>query len=203
MMAPLPRFYPIVDSADWVGRLVGVGARLVQLRIKDQPEDDVRRQVREAKSICAASGAQLIVNDYWQIALEERCDFVHLGQEDLVGADLKVLRRTGVRFGISTHDHAELETALRADPTYVALGPIYETKLKQMPWAPQGTARIGEWKRLIGDRPLVAIGGLTIERAMLCLAAGADSVAVVSDIVAHANSLAQARAWLAATENDR
>lgn len=106
-----------------------------------------------------------------------------------------------MRIGISSHDHAELETALEADPDYVALGPIYETKLKQMPWAPQGMARIGEWKRLIGDRPLVAIGGLTVERALLCLAAGADSVAVVNDIVAHANPLAQARTWLAATED--
>ena len=87
-------------------------------------------------------------------------------------ADVKALRRAGIRIGVSTHDHAELDKGLAVDPDYVALGPIYPTLLKQMPWAPQGTARLAEWKRLIGDRPLVAIGGLTLERALLCLAVG-------------------------------
>ena len=199
-MIDLPRFYPIVDSAEWVGRLVPLGVKLIQLRIKGRPDHEVRREVRQAKAICTRFGAQLVVNDYWRIALQEECGFVHLGQEDLVVADLKALRRTGTRIGISTHDHAELEAALSAGPAYVALGPIYPTKLKQMPWAPQGTERIAEWKQLIGPKPLVAIGGLTIERARLCLAAGADSVAVVSDIVAAADPMAQARAWLKATE---
>lgn len=202
-MTSLARFYPIVDSADWVARLVPVGARLIQLRIKGRPDEFVRSQLRQAKAICAAHAAQLVVNDYWQIALDEACDFIHLGQEDLAGADLKALRRAGMRIGISSHDHAELETALSADPDYAALGPIYPTTLKQMPWAPQGLERLAEWKRLVGKKPLVAIGGLTVERAKLCLAAGADSVAVVSDIVAHNDPLGQTRAWLAATETVR
>ena len=195
----LDRFYPVVPDADWVGRLVSVGTRLVQLRIKDQPVDEIRRQVRRAKAACAAGGAQLVVNDYWQAAIDEGCDYVHLGQEDLLDADIKALRKAGLRIGVSTHDHAELEKGLAIDPDYVALGPIYPTKLKQMPWAPQGTERLREWKRLIGKRPLVAIGGLTLERALLCLAAGADSAAVVGDIVNHADPLARARAWIAAT----
>lgn len=199
-MTSLPRFYPIVDSTQWVARLLPVGARLIQLRVKDRSDAEVRNEVRKAKAICATSGAHLVVNDYWKIAIEETCDFIHLGQDDLATADLKAIRRAGIRVGISTHDHAELETALLADPDYVALGPIYPTKLKQMPWAPQGTARIAEWKQLIGKKPLVAIGGLTVERAKLCLTAGADSVAVVGDIVANPNPLAQTRAWLNATE---
>lgn len=198
-MMTLARFYPIVDSAAWIARLLPVGAKLIQLRIKERSDAAVREEVRKAKPICAVFGAQLIVNDYWQIALEESCNFIHLGQEDLAGADLRALRRAGMRIGVSSHDHAELETALQADPDYVALGPIYPTKLKQMPWTPQGIERIAEWRRAIGARPLVAIGGLTVERAKLCLAAGADSVAVVSDIVAHADPLAQTRAWLDAT----
>jgi thiamine-phosphate pyrophosphorylase len=195
----LDRFYPVVDSADWVTRLVPAGAKLVQLRIKDQPAAEVARQVREATLVCRRHGAQLIVNDYWQIALDEGCDYIHLGQEDLVGADLKKIRQAGIRVGVSTHDHAELETALTVDPDYVALGPIYPTKLKQMPWAPQGVARVTEWKRLVGARPLVAIGGLTIERALLCLNAGADSAAVVGDVVTAVDPVAQAKAWIAAT----
>jgi len=195
----LDPFYPVVPDAGWVARLVAAGARLIQLRIKDQPDAEIRRQVGEAKATCAAAGAQLIVNDYWRVAIDEGCDFVHLGQEDLVEADVKALRRAGIRIGVSTHDHAELEKGLAVDPDYVALGPIWPTLLKKMPWAPQGTERLAEWKRLIGDRPLVAIGGLTIERARLCLAAGADIASVVGDIVNNADPIAQTKAWIAAT----
>jgi thiamine-phosphate pyrophosphorylase len=197
----LDRFYPVVPDADWVTRLVSVGTRLIQLRIKDQPDGEIRRQVRQARQACAAAGAQLIVNDYWQVAIDEGCDYVHLGQEDLADADIVALRRAGLRIGVSTHDHAELEKGLSIDPDYVALGPIYPTKLKQMPWAPQGVARLAEWKRLVGQRPLVAIGGLTLERARLCLAGGADVAAVVGDVVNHTDPLGQARAWIAATRD--
>ncbi|KKC34069.1 thiamine phosphate synthase [Devosia psychrophila] len=195
----LDRFYPVVPDADWVERLLAWGARLIQLRIKGCPEPALRAQIERARDACAAAAAQLVVNDHWQLALDIGCDFVHLGQEDLAEADLAALRRAGIRIGISTHDHAELDRALAKAPEYVALGPIYPTQLKQMPWAPQGLARIAEWKRLAGARPLVAIGGLTVARAELCLAAGADCVAVVSDIVRHPDPSGQTRAWLAAT----
>jgi thiamine-phosphate pyrophosphorylase len=195
----LDPFYPVVPNSGWVARLVPIGTRLIQLRIKDQPVDEVRRQVREARDVCAVHGAQLIVNDYWQVAIDEGCAWVHLGQEDLLDADVKAVRRAGIQIGVSTHDHAELEKGLAVDPDYVALGPIWPTALKQMPWAPQGTDRLGEWKRLIGDRPLVAIGGLTLERALLCLKSGADIASVVGDIVNHRDPIAQAKAWIAAT----
>lgn len=195
----LDPFYPVVPDAGWVARLVPAGARLIQLRIKDRPAGEIRWQAREAKAICTSEGTQLVVNDHWQAAIDEGCDFVHLGQEDLLDADLKALRRAGIRIGVSTHDHVELEKGLAVDPDYVALGPIYPTQLKQMPWAPQGTARLAEWKRMIGERPLVAIGGLTLERALLCLASGADIASVVGDIVNHRDPIAQAKAWVAAT----
>ncbi len=195
----LDPFYPVVPDSSWVLKLVPVGTKLIQLRIKDQQETEVRRQVREAKAVCVQHGADLIVNDYWQVAIDEGCSWVHLGQEDLVDADVKAVRRAGIRIGVSTHDHAELDKGLAIDPDYVALGPVWPTVLKQMPWAPQGTERLAEWKKLIGDKPLVAIGGLTLERALLCLKAGADIVSVVGDIVNHADPVAQARAWIAAT----
>jgi thiamine-phosphate pyrophosphorylase len=155
--------------------------------------------VRAARDVCAAHGAQLIVNDFWQIAIDEKCPWVHLGQEDLVDADVKAIKKAGLLLGVSTHDHAELEKGMAVDPDYVALGPIWPTLLKKMPWAPQGLARIAEWKKLIRGKPLVAIGGLTVERAKQCLAAGADSAAVVGDIVNHADPMGQTRTWLAAT----
>jgi thiamine-phosphate pyrophosphorylase len=194
----LARVYPIVDSAAWIGRLAPLGVRLVQLRIKERAPAAVRAEVRAARALCAASGLQLIVNDFWDIALDEGCDFVHLGQGDLAAADLAALRRGGVRLGISTHDDAELERALRAEPDYVALGPIYPTLLKVMPWQPQGLERIGQWKGRIGAIPLVAIGGLTLERLAGVFAAGADVAAVVTDIVRNRDPEARTRAWLAA-----
>jgi thiamine-phosphate pyrophosphorylase len=196
----LARVYPIVDSAAWISRLAPLGIRLVQLRMKERPADEVRQEVRAARALCAAAGMQLVVNDYWEIALAAGCDFVHLGQGDLAHADLAALRRAGVRVGISTHDCEELERALRATPEYVALGPIYPTLLKVMPWQPQGLERIGQWKRRIGALPLVAIGGLTLERLAGVFAAGADVAAVVTDIVRNRDPEERARGWLAAAK---
>lgn len=195
----LDPFYPIVDSAEWLRRLLPCGVKLVQLRVKDLGEDATRREVRSAKQLCAAAGCQLIVNDYWRLALEEGCDFVHLGQEDLDGADIPAIRRAGLRLGLSTHDDAELERALALAPDYVALGPVYPTILKKMKWDPQGLARVTEWKRRIGDRPLVAIGGLTVERAPAVLAAGTDVLSVVTDITLNPAPEARTRAWVDAT----
>ncbi|MBO1073813.1 thiamine phosphate synthase [Roseomonas marmotae] len=197
---PLPsRFYPVVPDLGWVRRLVP-GAKLIQLRLKDLPEAEIRRQAAEAAAICRAHGALLVLNDYWRIAIDLRLDALHLGQEDLAEADLPAIRAAGLRLGISTHSHEELETALAAGPDYVALGPVYPTTLKIMPWAPQGLERIAEWKRRIGALPLVAIGGITLDRALGCIQAGADSVAVVSDVTGHAAPEQRARDWIAALD---
>ena len=197
-MSCLDPFYPIVDSAAWVARLVGVGAKLIQLRVKDRDEGTVARETREALAICAKFGAILVVNDYWRIAIGQAAPWVHLGQGDLDGADIAV-RRAGLRLGVSTHDDAELERALELEPDYVALGPIYPTILKAMAFAPQGLKRIGDWKRRLGAVPLVAIGGLNPERAKLCLKAGAEVVSVVTDITLNAHPEARAREWILAT----
>jgi thiamine-phosphate pyrophosphorylase len=193
----LARVYPIVESAEWVGRLLPLGVRLVQLRIKVGSAVEVRGEIRKAKALCARAGAQLIVNDYWVLAMAEGCDFVHLGQGDLDTADVPALRKAGIRIGVSTHDHTELARALALEPDYVALGPIYPTSLKVMPWSAQGLERITEWKRRIGTIPLVAIGGLTAERLPGVFNAGADIAAVVSDIVRNPDPEARTREWLA------
>jgi len=196
----LARVYPIVDSAAWLRRLLPLGVKLVQLRIKERPVEEVRAEIKAAKALCSRVGAQLVVNDHWELALAAGCEWVHLGQGDLDTADLPALRRAGIRIGISTHDPAELERALAQSPAYVALGPIYPTQLKVMPWAPQGLARIGEWKRRVAPLPLVAIGGITAERLPGVLAAGADSAAVVTDIVRHADPERRTREWLTVAE---
>ena len=196
----LARVYPVVESAEWVARLLPCGVRLIQLRIKD-PQASLREQIRAARALCSRAGAQLVVNDYWHLALEEGCDFVHLGQSDLDGADVPALRRAGVRLGISTHDEQELERALALEPDYVALGPIYPTLLKVMPFAPQGLGRIGQWKRRIGERALVAIGGITLGRLPGVLIAGADCAAVVTDIVRSPHPEARVAAWLVTADS--
>lgn len=195
----LDPFYLIVDSADWIERLVPIGVKLVQLRMKDQTEEALRAHIRRAKAVCAWHGCQLVINDFWRIAIEENCDFVHLGQEDMAVADLPAIRNAGLRLGLSTHDEAELKTALAAKPDYLALGPIWPTILKQMPWAPQTPERLPLWKQEIGARPLVAIGGLTPDRAKIVLEKGADSAAVVTDITQNPDPEARTLEWLEAT----
>jgi len=192
----LPRFYPVFDSAAWVARSVRLGTRLVQLRIKDRPEADLRREISEALEICRRHGAALVVNDYWELAIALGAEWLHLGQEDLDGADIAAIRRAGLRLGISTHDDAELDRALAFAPDYIALGPVYPTILKKMPWAPQGLDRLAAWKRRAGATPLCAIGGMSVERAPEAFAAGADLIAAVTDITLHADPDARMRDWL-------
>lgn len=199
MTRRLDPFYPVVDSVDWVRRMLDVGAKLIQLRVKNLEGEALRLEIRSGLALARTAGADLVVNDFWEMAIDEGAEFLHLGQEDLDGADLPAIRQAGLKLGVSTHTHEELDRALSLDPHHVALGPIWPTILKKMPFAPQGLERIGEWKRLIGDRPLVAIGGLNPDRAKDCLAAGADIVAVVNDVVGASDPETRAREWILAT----
>ena len=199
----LDPFYLIVDSSRWLERLLACGVKLAQLRVKDADEATIASEIAAAKKLCAQYGAQLVVNDYWRAAIDAGCDYVHLGQTDLDDADIPAIRRAGMQLGISTHTHDELERALSYDPDYVALGPIYPTLLKQMPYAPQGLARIGEWRKLIGERALVAIAGITTERFPLVIAAGADSAAVVTDVARAPDPEARTREFVALARQAR
>jgi thiamine-phosphate pyrophosphorylase len=194
----LDPFYPILPDAAWVARLATEGAKFIQLRVKDAPQAAVKTEIAQALKVASAHGCQLVINDYWREAISLGADFVHLGQGDLAGADLGAIRSAGIRLGISTHSLDELDNALAAAPDYVALGPIYPTKLKAMPWKPQGLPRISEWRAKI-DCLLVAIGGITLERAPDVLAAGASSAAVVTDIVMSDDPEQRTRDWIAAT----
>jgi thiamine-phosphate pyrophosphorylase len=196
----LPRFYPVFDSADWVGRAVRIGVRLVQLRIKDRPQSELRQEITAALALCRRHGAALVVNDHWQLAIDLGADWLHLGQEDLDTADLAAIRRSGLKLGVSTHDRPELERALALAPDYIALGPVYPTILKKMKWSEQGLDRLTEWKAFIGDIPLCAIGGMSVERAAGAFHAGADIVAAVTDITLNVDPEARMRDWLEATQ---
>ena len=190
------RFYPVVDSVAWVARLALLGVGTIQLRAKDLNDSEALQTVSDALDVIKGTEAKLVVNDYWRAAIVAGAKHLHLGQEDLADADLKAIRDAGLTLGLSTHDDAELETALRAKPDYIALGPIFPTTLKSMRFAPQGIPKIAEWKKRIGDIPLVAIGGIKLEQAAEIFAAGADSIAVVSDVTQNPDPDARVRAWL-------
>jgi thiamine-phosphate pyrophosphorylase len=194
---PYPdRFYPVVDSLAWVERLTKLGVGTIQLRAKDLNDAEALQIVTDALAITEGTQAKLVVNDYWRAAIVAGAKYLHLGQEDLADADLKAIREAGLLLGISTHDDAELATALAAKPDYVALGPIFFTTLKSMRFAPQGIPKITEWKKRIGNIPLVAIGGIKFEHAAEIFAAGADSIAVVSDVTQNADPDARVKQWL-------
>jgi len=194
---PYPdRFYPVVDSLDWVRRLTALGVGTIQLRAKGLDDAGALQIVSDALEITKDTPTKLVVNDYWRAAVVAGAKHLHLGQEDLAEADLGAIREARLTLGLSTHDDAELETALRAEPDYIALGPIFPTTLKSMRFAPQGIAKITAWKKRIGDIPLVAIGGIKFEQAAEIFAAGADSIAVVSDVTQNPDPDARVRQWL-------
>lgn len=185
--------YPVVDSIEWIKRLLSVGVKTIQLRIKDQPEESVEPAVMQAVALGRHYQARLFINDYWRLAIQHRAYGVHLGQEDLDTADLDAIRRAGLRLGVSTHDDAELARATAVNPSYIALGHIFPTQTKDMPSAPQGLTELARHIRELDGRfPTVAIGGISIARTPSVLATGVGSVAVVSAIT-------QAADWRQAT----
>ena len=184
--------YPVVDSVDWIARLLDAGVRTLQLRIKDLRDDEVEDDVIRAIALGKRYGARLFINDYWRLAIKHAAYGVHLGQEDLETTDLAAIRKAGLRLGVSTHDNMEIDVALAAKPSYIALGHVFPTQTKQMPSAPQGLTQLAEHVARLSDYPTVAIGGISIARAPGVLATGVGSIAVVSAIT-------QAPDWQLAT----
>lgn len=183
---PCLGLYAIVDSAAWVLRVLHGGVRTVQLRIKDANHPQLRGEVRASVVAARAAGAQLFINDHWQVAIEERAYGVHLGQEDLATADLAAIARAGLRLGISTHAYWEVCRAWALRPSYIACGPVHPTQAKAMPWIAQGNANLAYWCRLL-PTPVVAIGGMDVPRAAEAMQCGAAGVAVISAITASVN----------------
>ena len=194
---PYPdRFYPVVDSVAWLARLAKLGVGTVQLRAKNLDDAAANALVRDALAVTKGTTTKLVVNDYWRAAIDCGAKHLHLGQEDIATADVTAIKNAGLTLGISTHDEDELDNALTHKPDYIALGPIFETTLKAMRFKPQGVERITAWKLVIGDIPLVAIGGIKLEHAADIFAAGANSIAVVSDVTLNADPDARVREWL-------
>ncbi|EPJ1718606.1 thiamine phosphate synthase [Cronobacter sakazakii] len=196
LFAPVPHrlgLYPVVDSVEWVTRLLDAGVRTLQLRIKDKTDAEVEADIAATIALGQRYHARLFINDYWRLAIKHQAYGVHLGQEDLQTADLNAIRNAGLRLGVSTHDDMEIDVALAVRPSYIALGHVFPTQTKQMPSAPQGLAQLAAHVKRLSDYPTVAIGGISLERTPAVLETGVGSIAVVSAIT-------QAPDWRGATQ---
>ena len=183
---PPMTLYALAATAARCAALWDAGVVDVQLRVKDATPATLEAEVAAAaQHALARPAARLWVNDFWETAAGRAgCFGCHLGQEDLAaltpGARAR-LAASGLRLGVSTHCLAELAVAAALAPTYVALGPVFGTTSKHVPFAPRGLERVAIWRRLVPrDMPLVAIGGVALETAPAVAAAGADAVAVIS-----------------------
>ena len=192
-----------MDSSERVAAVVQAGARDVQLRLKGATAEELLREVREAQRICALHGARLWVNDHWESALASGAYGVHIGQEDLAAMapeHLQQIASSGTRLGVSTHSYAELARALAVRPSYISLGPVFETGSKRVEFAPQGLTAVSRWRALVPrDTPFMAIGGISREVAAEVLDAGADSIAVIGALTKAPDGLSlgeATRAWL-------
>lgn len=178
--------YAIVDSSTWIERVVAAGVRTVQLRTKSTDANHIRHEIKKSIASANKAGAKLFINDHWKIAIEEGAYGVHLGQEDLQTADLEAIKKAGVRLGLSTHCYWEVCRAWALQPSYIACGPIHETFAKDMPWIPQGNDNLAYWCALL-PIPVVAIGGMNVERTEQAARCGAAGVAVISAITGAAD----------------
>lgn len=175
--------YPVVDSSVWVEKLLSLGIKTVQLRIKDEDSANLEREIERAIELGKTYQAQVFINDYWQLAIKHGAFGVHLGQEDLVKADLAAIQQAGLRLGLSTHGYYEILRAIHFKPSYIALGHIFATTTKQMPSQPQGITKLKLYQQLIGESyPTVAIGGIDINNAEQIWQTGVNSLAVVRAI---------------------
>lgn len=202
--APCPErlgLYAVLPDAAWVGRMARAGVPTVQLRFKSGDTEAIAREVRAAVAAVQGTGARLFINDHWQAAIVTGAYGVHLGQEDLdalAPAQHRQIREAGLRLGVSTHGYAEMVRADAVSPSYIAMGAVFPTTLKQMATAPQGVARLGAYARLLHGHPQVAIGGIDAARLPEVLATGVGSVGVVRALVAAQDPEAEAASLIAA-----
>ncbi|WPC65352.1 thiamine phosphate synthase [Rhodoferax ferrireducens] len=179
--------YAVLPDAAWVGRMARAGVSTVQLRFKSDDTVVIAREVRAAVMAVKGTNARLFINDHWQAAIDAGAYGVHLGQEDMVEADLEKIRAAGLRLGLSSHGYAEMLRADHYSPSYIAMGAVFATTLKRMQTPPQGLARLGAYARLMRDYPKVAIGGIDASKLLDVLNCGVGSIAVVRALVAAEN----------------
>ena len=180
------RVYPIIDNLHDLETLFDVGATLIQLRIKNKSQRDIYHEVEKAVRVAQKySNSRLIINDYWDAAIKFGAFGVHLGQGDLKTADLYKIEESGLRLGLSTHSFWEVSYALQFSPSYIACGPIYKTRVKEMPWLPQGERNLSYWVNMLPS-PVVAIGGINFQNLDSVKKTGVKIISLINGIVGSA-----------------
>jgi len=186
----LPKIYPITDSriaklthAEQVQKLIKGGAKIIQLRDKHASPEDFYESAKEALEIARKRNVKIIINDRVDIALALKADGIHLGQDDLPPEQARVILGERAIIGFSTHNLAQAVEATNLPINYLAVGPVYATRTKENPEEIVGLRGVKKVREAIGDFPLVAIGGITSKNFSSVLEAGADSVAVISDLI--------------------
>ena len=197
--APCPKqlgLYAVLPNAQWVARMAQAGVPTVQLRFKSNDKAAVAKEIVASVSATQSTNTLLFINDHWEEAIAAGAYGVHLGQEDMQEAPLEKIRSAGLRLGLSTHGYAEMLLADRHSPSYIALGAVFPTTLKRMVTAPQGLGRLERYAQLMQDYPLVAIGGIDLERLPAVVKTGVGSVAVVRAITGSESPEATAKAFI-------
>lgn len=198
MRFKLPKLYPITDAkisglshTEQVRRLLDGGASLIQLREKDETAADFPREAQEILKTAHRQGAKIIINDRLEIAKNIKADGVHLGQTDISPIQARSFLGDDFIIGFSTHNLGQALEAVRMPIDYLAFGPIFPTSTKLNPDPVVGLENLGRIRQAIGDFPLVAIGGITLQNAAQVFSAGADCVAVISDLLRQPNKIAE------------
>jgi hydroxymethylpyrimidine kinase/phosphomethylpyrimidine kinase/thiamine-phosphate diphosphorylase len=173
--------YPIVDRSHWLEKLLPLGVKTIQLRIKDLQGSQLEEEIKQAVVLAKKYSATLFINDYWELAIRWGAAGIHLGQDDLQRADIHKIHQSGLYLGLSTHCYYEVAAAHRFRPSYIACGPIYPTTSKIMPFNPQGIEQLQRWRRTL-HYPLVAIGGINLERLAAILKVGIEGISLISAI---------------------
>lgn len=205
--------YPVVDSLYWLERLLPLGLNIIQLRIKNLAQDELEQVIIAAVALTKSYKTRLFINDYWQLAIKHGAYGVHIGQEDLIDADLTQIQQAGLRLGISTHGCYEFLLAQQLQPSYLAIGAIFPTKTKNMTGQIQGIDNLNQLLALRQPSneisvqqegrkqiPVVAIGGISLERAPQVLTTGVDSIAVVTAITEAKSPEAAVKQLIALTQ---
>jgi thiamine-phosphate pyrophosphorylase len=197
-MLKIPEIYPITDTrlsgishAEQVKRLIKGGAEFIQLRDKYSTPKDFYESASEALKIARKANVKLIINDRVDIALALKADGVHLGQDDLPPASARKILGEQAIIGFSTHNIEQANTASKFPIDYIAFGPVFGTTTKETPDKTTGIEMIKNVREIVGEIPLVAIGGITLKNYQEVLDAGADSVAIISNLISDAENISR------------
>ena len=175
--------YPLVDQAQKLETLYELGITTAQLRVKNLEDNALEKEIIKAIKISEQHNTRLFINDFWELAIKHNAYGIHLGQEDLETADLNAIHDAGIRLGVSTHTTKEIAMALEIEPSYLAIGPIFETTSKIVAYETVGIEELANWSRHV-PYPIVAIGGINLTNIKnIITIPTVDGIAMISELL--------------------